>query len=64
MKDYKYEVTVDFKPSDIGNSIASMTFKRETLEEAKKVYNKYLNAWINDKDNDLNIAGISIEELF
>ena len=35
----KYEVTIEF----YGGEIKAMKFKRDSLIEAKKVYNKYLN---------------------
>lgn len=54
----KYEVTIEF----CGGEIKTMKFKRDSLIEAKKVLNKYLNAWIHD-NKELNIASISIEEL-
>lgn len=57
-KKMKYEVTIEFH----GGEIETMTFKRDSLIEAKKVFNKYLNAWINDKE-ELNIWSMSIDEL-
>ena len=58
METMKYEVTIEF----YGGEIKAMKFKRDSLIEAKKVYNKYLNAWIEDKE-ELNIASITIEKL-